>query len=72
MLEFGHALMNVLVLGGTQFVGRHIAETLLAAGHAVSIFTRGLTPDELPAEVERLRGDRDLGTAGLHALTNRS
>ena len=64
--------MNVLVLGGTQFVGRHIAETLLAAGHAVSVFTRGLTPDELPAAIERLRGDRDLGTAGLHVLTDRS
>ena len=64
--------MNVLVLGGTQFVGRHIAETLLAAGHAVSVFTRGLTPDELPAEAERLRGDRDLGAAGLHVLTDRS
>ena len=64
--------MNILVLGGTQFVGRHIAETLLAAGHAVSVFTRGLTPDELPTAIERLRGDRDLGTAGLHALTDRS
>jgi 2'-hydroxyisoflavone reductase len=64
--------MRILVLGGTQFVGRHIAESLAAAGHAVSIFTRGLSPDALPSTVERLRGDRDLGDAGLAALRGRS
>ncbi|HYF80089.1 MAG TPA: NAD-dependent epimerase/dehydratase family protein [Symbiobacteriaceae bacterium] len=56
--------MEVLVLGGTQFVGRHIVEALVAAGHRVSILTRGVSPDELPPEVERLRGDRDAGLAG--------
>ncbi|ALW90205.1 NAD-dependent epimerase/dehydratase family protein [Deinococcus actinosclerus] len=63
--------MDILVLGGTQFVGRHIVLAFLAAGHRVSILTRGRTPDELPAEVERLRGDR--GEAeGLDALAGRS
>jgi 2'-hydroxyisoflavone reductase len=60
--------MKVLVLGGTQFIGRHIAETLLAAGHTVTVLNRGRTPDELPAAIERLRGDRDQGAAGLQAL----
>ena len=64
--------MKVLILGGTQFIGRHIVEELLSAGHAVSILTRGKTPDELPTQVERLRGDRDEGALGLEALTNRS
>lgn len=63
---------DVLVLGGTQFVGRHIVETLLAAGHRVAVFTRGRTPDELPDTVERLKGDRDAGTAGLAALAGRT
>lgn len=63
--------MRVLVLGGTQFVGRHIVEALLSAGHRVSILTRGKSPDELPASVERLRGDRDEGAAGLEALSGR-
>jgi len=63
---------RVLILGGTQFIGRQIVETLLAAGHKVSILTRGLSPDELPAQVERLRGDRDLGASGLAALTGRT
>lgn len=64
--------MNILILGGTQFIGRHIVETLLAAGHEVSILTRGKSPDELPAHVERLRGDRDEGAAGLAAVAGRT
>ena len=63
--------MRVLILGGTQFVGRHIVETLLRAGHSVSILTRGQSVNELPAQVERLRGDRDRGTEGLIALKGR-
>lgn len=64
--------MDVLVLGGTQFVGRHIVEALVATGHRVSILTRGITPDELPTSVERLRGDRDNGLEGLAPLAGRS
>ena len=63
--------MNILILGGTQFIGRHIAEAMLAGGHPVTVFNRGQTPDELPAGVERLRGDRDKGAAGLNALAGR-
>jgi 2'-hydroxyisoflavone reductase len=63
--------MRVLILGGTQFVGRQIVETLLTAGHRVSTLTRGKSLDELPAEVERLRGDRDEGVSGLEALNGR-
>lgn len=64
--------LSVLVLGGTQFVGRHIVEALLSGGHRVSVLTRGRTPDELPATVERLRGDRDEGAVGLATLEGRS
>lgn len=64
--------MNVLVLGGTWFVGRHIVQALLAAGHSVSVLNRGRSPDELPSCVERLRGDRDRVTAGLEALRDRT
>lgn len=63
--------MNILVLGGTRFVGRHIVEALRAAGHDVSTLTRGQSPDVLPPEVERLRGDRGEGLAGLAALSGR-
>jgi 2'-hydroxyisoflavone reductase len=64
--------MRVLILGGTQFVGRHIVETLLTAGHMVSTLTRGKSLDELPVEVERLRGDRNEGALGLESLKGRS
>ena len=63
--------MNILVLGGTRFVGRHIVETLMEAGHAVSILTRGKTAAELPKRVERLAGDRNEGVKGLAALAGR-
>jgi 2'-hydroxyisoflavone reductase len=33
--------MNVLILGGTQFVGRHLVDAAVAAGHAVTLFHRG-------------------------------
>lgn len=64
--------MKILILGGTKFIGRHIVEALLAVGHEVSILTRGRTPDQLPAQVERLRGDRDEGKTGLKALAGRT
>jgi 2'-hydroxyisoflavone reductase len=64
--------MNVLILGGTQFVGRHIAEALVLAGHHLTIFNRGKTPDTLTGIIERLRGDRDLDGDGLAVLAGRN
>jgi len=64
--------VKILVLGGTQFVGRHIVEALARVEHSVSTLNRGRSADELPPQVERLRGDRDQGSAGLYALERRS
>ena len=64
--------MHILVLGGTRFIGRHIVEALLASGHGVGVFTRGTSRDELPGSVERLRGDRSHGPAGITALKGRA
>ena len=63
--------MKVLVLGGTRFVGRHIVEALTVAGHEVSVFARGKSADELPPQIERLRGDRNEGVPGLRQLAGR-
>jgi 2'-hydroxyisoflavone reductase len=51
--------VNVLILGGTTFVGRHIVQACLEADHRVTIFTRGKTNPQLFPEVSRLIGDRD-------------
>lgn len=62
--------MKLLILGGTMFLGRHLVDAGLAAGHEVSIFTRGLHGGEdVPEGVERLTGDRD---GRLDALVGRS
>jgi 2'-hydroxyisoflavone reductase len=55
--------MRILVIGGTRFVGRHMVEAALAAGHDVTLFHRGQTGPDLFPGVERRRGDRngDLG-----------
>jgi len=50
--------LNVLVVGGTRFVGYQLVWRLLAAGHRVTLFNRGSLPDPFGARVERLRGDR--------------
>jgi len=50
--------VKVLVLGGTVFVGRHIVNAALLAGHEVSVFNRGLHDADSPPEVEKLQGDR--------------
>jgi 2'-hydroxyisoflavone reductase len=61
--------MNLLVLGGTQFVGRRIVETALARGHAVTLLHRGKTNPGLFPEATEILGDRD---GGLDALRGRS
>lgn len=62
--------MDILVLGGTSFVGRAIVECLLAGGHRPALFNRGRTGTDLFPGVERLVGDRDSGDYA--ALAGRS
>jgi len=58
--------MRVLVLGGTVFLGRHVAAEALARGHELTLFTRGIHGAELFPEAERLRGDRSRDVSALH------
>ena len=51
--------MRMLVIGGTQFVGRHMVDVALRAGHDVTLFHRGVTGDELFPEATHLHGDRN-------------
>jgi 2'-hydroxyisoflavone reductase len=49
--------MNILVLGGTRFVGRAIAGAALERGHEVTLFNRGSHPELFP-RARRIIGDR--------------
>jgi 2'-hydroxyisoflavone reductase len=55
--------LNILILGGTSFLGPHQVAYALSRGHSVSTFTRGKTLPSVHAElfdqVEQLIGDRE-------------
>ncbi len=51
--------MRVLVIGGTRFVGRHVVQAALDAGHEVTLFHRGRTGTDLFPGATHLLGDRD-------------
>lgn len=57
--------MRILVLGGTQFVGRAVVEAALAAGDELTLFHRGRTNPGLFPDAEHVLGDRDGGLAAL-------
>jgi 2'-hydroxyisoflavone reductase len=61
--------MRILVLGGTQFLGRHTVDVALARGHEVTTFNRGRTRPDLHPDIEKLHGDRG---GDLTALQGRS
>ncbi len=62
--------MKILIIGGTQFVGRHLADAALAGGHELTLFNRGRTSAGLFPEAEHLVGDRD--GDGLSILRGRT
>lgn len=65
--------LNILILGGTSFLGPHQISYALDRGHSVTTFTRGKTipkiHTELFSKVEQLIGDRE---NDLEALKNRT
>jgi nucleoside-diphosphate-sugar epimerase len=52
-------MAHVLILGGTRNLGHVAALTILERGHKVTILNRGQTVDDLPADIQRLRADRN-------------
>lgn len=57
--------LDILVLGGTGFIGPHLVRHAVSRGHRVTIFTRGRRDGDLPASVIRLTGDRNGQLAAL-------
>jgi nucleoside-diphosphate-sugar epimerase len=65
-MPYGRAAVDVLVIGGTRFVGYQLVWRLIAARHRVTVFNRGRSPDPFGDRVERVLGDRT--TPALPAL----
>ena len=60
--------MNLLILGGTRFIGQHLARSALAQGHGVTLFNRGQQAAQTDPRLETIQGDRHLD---LGRLANR-
>lgn len=64
--------LDLLILGGTGFLGPHTVDAALARGHTITLFNRGRTNPDLFPDLEKLRGDRDPRKGeGLAALEGR-
>jgi 2'-hydroxyisoflavone reductase len=51
--------LDILVLGGTGFIGPHLVRYAVSRGHRITIFTRGRHTADLPESVIHLEGDRN-------------
>lgn len=49
--------MNVLIIGGTRFIGKAVTSQLVARGHAVAVFHRGKSPLQIQV-MQEILGDR--------------
>ena len=60
--------LNILVLGGTFFVGPAIVNAALRNNHEITLFNRGITNPKLFPNVKLIRGDRELGRKAYEPL----
>jgi nucleoside-diphosphate-sugar epimerase len=51
--------LDILILGGTGFIGPYLVRIAIARGHRVTTFTRGRHAADLPDSVIHLEGDRN-------------
>ena len=54
----GRKDMDILVIGGTQFLGRYVVSSAISSGHKITMFNRGKSNFDLFPEVETIVGDR--------------
>ena len=60
--------MDILILGGTGFIGPHMVRAALRRGHSVTLFNRGRMKNALLPDLETIKGDRG---GDLSVLENR-
>lgn len=63
---------RTLVIGGTRNLGPELVLALFERGDDVTVLNRGITPNDLPAEVSRLIADRGDAAALTESLGSRS
>ncbi len=64
--------LDILMLGGTGFLGPHTVEYAVSRGHRVTLFNRGRTNNDMFPDLEKLTGNRDPEVDdGLSALMGR-
>jgi 2'-hydroxyisoflavone reductase len=51
--------MNILILGGTRFLGRHLVDSALSRGYQLTLFNRGKSNPGLYPQIETMLGDRE-------------
>lgn len=61
----GQRPLDILILGGTGFIGPHMVREAMRRGHSVTLFNRGRTNNALFPDLETIKGDRDNGLGGL-------
>lgn len=57
--------LDILILGGTGFIGPHMVREALRRGHNVTLFNRGRTNSDIFPDLETIQGDRAGDLAGL-------
>ena len=62
------APLDILILGGTGYLGPYQVREAVARGHRVTVFNRGQRQADLPASVVHLRGDRSIEKLDLESL----
>jgi nucleoside-diphosphate-sugar epimerase len=63
--------MQVLVIGGSRFIGQAVVARLLADGHKITLLNRGQSPDPFGTRVSRVLGDRSNPDTLKRALARR-
>ncbi|WP_430967325.1 NAD-dependent epimerase/dehydratase family protein [Spongiimicrobium sp. 2-473A-2-J] len=61
--------LNILVLGGRDFLGQAIVKAGRQKGHRITLFNRGITNPELFNELPLIKGDREKGMMAYEPLT---
>ncbi len=51
--------MKILIIGGTRFIGPHVARRPAIEGHNVTVFHRGTTTASMPNSIGEIIGDRN-------------